>query len=123
MSISIIAIKEDFTKLFGPDILTENQMKQYVFFYKYFPYTIFGDNDIVREIFNKAFIPLRQYNKTEIYDALYAYFYPLIIVGFGRQCDKILKSNISYQYHIKNKSNHARYDYHEIDKLVKQFKL
>ena len=31
--------------------------------------------------------------------------------------------NKTYQYHIKNKSNHARYDYHDIDKLVKQFKL
>ena len=31
--------------------------------------------------------------------------------------------NKTYQYHIKNKSNHARYDYHDIDKLVKQLKL
>ena len=31
--------------------------------------------------------------------------------------NKAILESHKYQYHIKNKTNHARYDYHELDKI------
>lgn len=123
MTISLISIKEDFNKIFGNDILSKNEFKQYVFFYKYFPYTVFDDNEVIKEILNRHLNPSRYIKKTMLYERLYEYFFGILNIGFGRYCERLMGNGTSYQYHIKNKSNHARYDYHEIDKLVKQFKL
>ena len=33
------------------------------------------------------------------------------------EMNKAILESHKYQYHIKNKTNHARYDYHELDKI------
>ena len=33
------------------------------------------------------------------------------------EMNKAILESHKYQYHIKNKTNHAKYDYHELDKI------
>ena len=99
----------------GEPVLEKKVSQFNVFYdnYKYWGYMyeiyIIDNEDVIKNI-----------SKSNLYD------YPGIllenrinseIMNIIINDNKAILESHKYQYHIKNKTNHARYDYHELDKI------